>query len=262
LWEVAQADRQMTELVIICGTIVLLLSLTAIVVFPFLFVEYIGFRRSWIAVSPNMTPITLPQLPSGFIQFFDAVRPILEEAGFRIAVVAQAPAFGAGMVWWQVLMLDRATGERAAVTCLTKEHEAPAFDVALVIDCADGRRAASSLSELFKGVAQQDRVNLAAAAGQVRDLVARQRDRAMPLRTEGSCTPVMPAEGQELKWVESRVALIAAAMAQGRFERDASGEFYRPTRRYAMRLVIGGFRLTRPLRQRAPVPGFPVLTRE
>jgi hypothetical protein len=71
----------MIELIVFGGAVVLLLSLTAVIVFPFLLVEYIGFRRSlWIAVSPGMISVTSSQLPPDFAQLFEAVRPVLEEA--------------------------------------------------------------------------------------------------------------------------------------------------------------------------------------
>src|SRR5215207_9950006 len=95
---------------------VVLPALAAVVVLPFLIKEFVDFRRTvWIRASPTVVAMEPAALPPAVATVVAAARPAIEELGFRLAVVAHAPDFASGTTWTQVMFLDRARGERAAI---------------------------------------------------------------------------------------------------------------------------------------------------
>src|SRR5688500_8865680 len=225
---------------------------------PFLIREFLHHRRAlWIVVNPVMHPVEKSDLPEAHAAYFDAVRPVLEELGFSLAVIAHAPAFGAGTTWSQVLLLNRRRGDRASIGCFTEA--AAGVGLTFATEFEGGPRVVTDLAGVPSEVANTATPDVLTKADHVRRAYQVHRDNvAAETRDRPGLSTVMPAEGEELDWVQDKAAAVAADLAKGRFVRDHTGHYYRPTWKYAARCVWDNRRFIPVRRPRALPAGFPV----
>jgi hypothetical protein len=242
------------------NVLISVIALTFVVAFvaPFLIRELLHYRRSlWIAANPVMHPVELSELPPAAAAYFDTVRPTLEELGFRVAVVAHAPAFGAGTTWSQVLLLNRPQGDRASIGCFTEASAGVGLTFAT--EFAGGPRIVTDSADVPEHGGAGATPGVTDPADRVRGVYGAHRDKvANAAREHPGLEKVLPEDGAELDWVQSKAALVAGDLAKGRFARDRTGLYYRPTWTYAARCVRDTWPGI-PVRRPRPAPaGFPV----
>jgi hypothetical protein len=197
-------------------------------------------------------------LPVGLATFFARIQPVLEEAGFQTAVVADAPAFGSNMRWSHILLLNRSAGERAGVTSWVEGNSLPLLGLTFAVQFADGECVVTDAAEFVGQTPWQVPIDASAAADLARRVYSLHRARSAQLAGREGTERVMPQEGKELEWVQEKAGAVAAAHAAEGLERDPSGHYFRPTRRHAVRMVARDFRMV-PVPKPKPVPpGFPV----
>jgi hypothetical protein len=250
----------MIEFLILAGVVDAILFLTAAVVLPILFAEYVHFRRSaWIAVTPAMVPVGAEQIPPVLALVLDKARPVLEPLGFKRVAMAHAPTFQAGTTWFHVLLVNRPTGERAGVMYYGVEGATPYVNLTLAAEFTHGDTVVTSWGELFPDARANVTINPDAVASQVSSLHDLHRSKMAKLASREARTPVLPAEGEVLRWMQAKATAVTAALAKDHFEVDASGHYYVPTRRHALRLVARNFSAIPAGRSRQTPAGFPVI---
>ena len=248
----------MIELLIVLAIVTLFLLLVGTVVLPILVWEFVHFRRSvWITVSPGIVPLEPEHLPPVVAPFVGEVRPVLDTFGLRLAAIAHAPEFGANTTWTQVMFLNRERGERAAVECFIDGNQA-SIALTFVAEFTNGIRVTTDSTEDDSIGAKAVPLEGFDAAGHARRLYELHRKRVDDFAaTHPGLGRAMPAEGDELTWIRDKASAVAADFADGRFEPERSGQFYRPTRKHALRLVYRSFTAF-PVRRPTTVRGFPI----
>jgi hypothetical protein len=229
---------------VVIGFLILFFSLHRWLLLP------VRLRRAIrIAVRPVVGPMGEEDLQPAMRTFLGRAAPLLVTEGFKPCASVHAPRFGTTMKWTQALFIEPDTGHRASIICFQEDR---IYWIRLIFatEHANGAKVLTPSTTLDSS--QID----------VRGQLQRHRE-----KVQEQCWPdgakILPSPGDELNWLGSRAAMVAAGMARtAGFAPEPVGEWYVLTWRRAVEIAIKRWqhrRGRRPARQSPP--GFaPILS--